>query len=159
MKRLKGVESVAPGYAGGTVANPTYQRICNGNTGHAEVIQVTYDPNVVSLDILFSVFFATHDPTVRNRQGNDVGTQYRSIILYTNEEQKNAAEAFTKKLESEKTFSKPLVTELKALDMFYPAEEYHRDYYDRNQDQPYCQFVIDPKIKKLREKFAGLLKD
>ena len=158
MQRLRGVESVAPGYAGGHTRNPTYSQVCNENTGHAEVIQVMFDPAVVSLDVLFSVFFATHDPTSRNRQGNDVGTQYRSIILHTTDAQKTAAEKFMRQLETDQTFSQPVVTELKALDIFYPAEEQHRNYYNNNQGNGYCAFVIDPKIKKLREKFSDFLK-
>ncbi len=158
-RRLKGVEGVKVGYAGGKRDNPDYHAVSSGNTGHAEVINIEFDPSVISLDTLFSVFFATHDPTKPNRQGNDVGTQYRSVILYTNEEQKIAAETFIKNLEKDQTFSKPIITEIKSLDTFYEAEGYHQQYYEKNSGEPYCQFVIDPKIVKLRQKFSHLLKE
>src|SRR3989338_7347174 len=159
MTRLKGVVSVVSGYAGGETKNPSCREIYSGTTGHAEVIKVEYAPAGIPLDVLFSVFFATHDPTTLNRQGNDIGTQYRSIILYTTGEQKAEAEIFMKKLRDDAVFGKPIVTELKPLGVFYPAEEYHQEYYDRNQGEPYCQFIIDPKISKLRQKFSHLLKD
>ncbi|MBN1779421.1 MAG: peptide-methionine (S)-S-oxide reductase MsrA [Candidatus Buchananbacteria bacterium] len=157
-QQLIGVISVEPGYAGGEVANPTYEQVCAGQTGHAEVIKVEYNPAQVGYDVLLSVFFATHDPTTLNRQGNDVGTQYRSIILYTSEEQKRQAQDFIKKLEQDKIFSAPIVTEIKKLDIFYKAENYHKDYYQRNQDKPYCQLIINPKLQKLREKYHNKLK-
>ncbi len=157
-QRLKGVSSVLSGYAGGETKNPNYYSVSGGNTGHAEVIQVVYDPQVVSFEVLLSVFFAFHDPTTLNRQGNDMGTQYRSAIFYTTENQKQEAEKFIQKLEEEKTFANKIVTEIKQLDTFYEAESYHKNYYDNNQDQPYCQIMIDPKIAKLRSKFSHLLK-
>lgn len=162
---LRGVEKVESGYAGaphqpvpGKVASfPTYEQVSSGTTGHAEVVRVEYDPNIVTLEDLLAVFFSSHDPTTRNRQGADVGSQYRSAIFYTTPLQKTAAEAYMKKLEDEKTFSSPIVTELAPLEAFYPAEEYHKDYYRKNQENPYCQAVIDPKIAKLRQSYAHLL--
>lgn len=156
-RRLRGVESVLPGYAGGKRENPTYQQVSTGTTEHAEVVQVVFDPAVVSLDTLLSVFFATHDPTTLNRQGNDVGTEYRSTILCTSEQQKNEVDTFIAQLIADKTFSSPITTTVESLVKFYPAEEYHRNYYERNQEQPYCQLVISPKIAKLRQKFSHLL--
>ncbi len=152
---LKGVVSVLPGYAGGSTDNPTYEQVCNGTTGHAEVSKIEYDPSIVSYDDLLTVFFATHDPTTPNRQGNDVGTQYRSIILYTTPEQKSEAEAFMAELNKE---GERVVTELKPLEKFYSAEEYHREYFKKNPDKTYCQLVISPKLEKLKEKFYNLLK-
>lgn len=154
-KMLKGVVSVEPGYAGGTSPDPTYDDVSSGHTGHAEVIKVEYDPELISYNDLLSVFFATHDPTTLNRQGNDVGTQYRSIIL-ADDEQKKEAEAYLRELDGAAN-GDPIVTEVKLLEKFYPAESYHRDYYARNQDKPYCQLVISPKVKKAKEKFARLL--
>lgn len=155
---LRGVRAVAPGYAGGTVPNPTYDQVCAGETGHAEVILIAYDPGQVSYDDLLTVFFATHDPTTLNRQGNDVGTQYRSIILYADEDQKRTAEAFVADLEKSQPGGAPIVTEIKPLDAFYPAEDYHKNYFARNGDKPYCQAVISPKVAKAKKKFAALLK-
>lgn len=158
-QRLKGVEKVTSGYAGGKLELPSYEEVSSGTTGHAEVIEVAFDPAVVTLDDLFAVFFSTHDPTSLDRQGNDVGPQYRSALYYVTPEQKAAAEAFIQHLTEEKTFSKPIVTELRPLGMFYPAEKYHQNYYNNNKDSnPYCTFVIDPKIAKLRQKFSHLLK-
>lgn len=155
-EELKGVVSVMPGYAGGTTTDPTYERVCTGTTGHAEVIKIEYDPEKISYSDLLTVFFATHNPTTLNRQGNDVGTQYRSAIFYTTEEQKEEAEAFIKKLnESGPT----VVTEVKPLKAFYEAEEYHRKYYKNNTDVPYCQIVINPKLEKLKKRFSELLED
>jgi peptide-methionine (S)-S-oxide reductase len=156
--RLKGVESVESGYAGGHVDNPTYEQVSNGDTGHAEAIQIEFDPSVIQYKDLLNVFFATHDPTTLNRQGNDVGTQYRSAVFYTSNEQRDEARAFIKQLEDEGTYDDPIVTEVAALNKFWPAESYHRRYYDQNENKPYCQFVISPKIAKLRAKFAPLLK-
>jgi peptide-methionine (S)-S-oxide reductase len=156
--RLRGVESVESGYAGGSVANPTYEQVSNGDTGHAEAIKIEFDPSVVKYTDLLNVFFATHDPTTLNRQGNDVGTQYRSAVFYISDDQKKITEEFIKKLEDEETYGDPIVTEVLALDKFWPAESYHRRYYDQNQSKPYCQLVINPKIAKLRAKFAPLLK-
>ncbi len=156
-RRLRGVESVLPGYAGGKRENPTYQQVSTGTTEHAEVVQVVFDPAVVSLDTLLSVFFATHDPTTLNRQGNDVGTEYRSTILCTSDEQKNEVNKFIAQLVADQTFSSSITTTVESLVKFYEAEQYHQNYYERNQEQPYCQLVISPKIAKLRAKFSHLL--
>lgn len=156
-QQLKGIVAVQPGYAGGTTPNPTYEQVCTGKTGHAEAIQIEFDPEEISYKTLLTVFFGTHDPTTLNRQGNDTGTQYRSIILYTTPEQKNEAEAFIK--EAQNDLADPIVTELKPLEKFYVAEDYHQNYYARNVLQPYCQFVINPKLSKLKEKFSALLKN
>lgn len=157
-QNLKGVVSVMPGYAGGEKPSPTYEEVCGGKTGHAEVIKIEYDPSQISYRDLLTVFFATHDPTTPNRQGGDVGSQYRSIILYTSEEQKKEAEEFIKKLNGPEPNGKPIVTELKAFDKFYEAEEEHRNYYLNNPEKAYCQVVINPKLKTVQEKFAKLLK-
>lgn len=153
---FKGVSKTAPGYAGGNVANPTYDDVCMGNTGHAEVLQIEYDPEIIPFDTLLEVFFTMHDPTTLNRQGADSGTQYRSIILYTTNEQKTAAEKFIANIQKE--YTKPIVTEIKKLDKFYPAEQYHMKYYDKNPDAGYCSIVIGPKVYKVKKKFAELLK-
>lgn len=152
---LKGVISVMPGYAGGFTKNPTYEEVSSGTTGHAEVTRVEYDPVQISYDDLLTIFFATHDPTSLNRQGNDVGTQYRSIILYADEEQKAAAEKFIEKLNES---GPKVVTELKPLEEFYKAEDYHQKYYETHKGAPYCQIVINPKLEKLKEHFNQLLK-
>jgi peptide-methionine (S)-S-oxide reductase len=157
-ENLKGVVSVMPGYAGGQTANPTYEDVCTGNTGHAEVTKIDFDPAQVSYHDLLTVFFATHDPTTRNRQGNDVGTQYRSIILYSTPEQKTQADAFIKEVDTSSPEGNPVVTEVKPLETFYPAEEYHRHYFEKNKDAGYCQLIISPKVKKVQEKFSQLLK-
>jgi len=157
-ERLKGVESVLAGYAGGTKENPTYKEVYSGEAGHAEVIQVEYDPAIISYDTLLSVFFSTHDPTTLNRQGDDVGPQYRSAVFYTDEKQKDDAEKFVKKLKEEKVFENPIVTEIKPLTKFYEAEGYHQEYYKNNKEAPYCKVVIDPKIQKLQAAYAHLLK-
>lgn len=154
---LKGIIQVLPGYAGGTTPNPTYEQVTTGRTGHAEAIRVEFDSSVISYKTLLTVFFGTHDPTTLNRQGHDTGTQYRSIILYTTPEQKQEAEAYMK--EAQKDLTDPIVTELKPLEKFYEAEDYHQNYYARNVEQPYCQFVINPKLSKLKEKFRDLLKN
>lgn len=161
-KELKGVASVMPGYAGSSTnspqaANPTYESVSSGRTGHAEVTKIEYNPSQISYRNLLTVFFATHDPTTLNRQGNDVGSQYRSIILYTDENQKKEAEEYIKELNDKG--GPAVVTEVRALEKFYPAEEYHRDFYAKNPDQPYCQFVINPKLEHLREEFETLLKN
>lgn len=158
-QRLKGVKSVTSGYSGGTVENPTYKQVCSGNTGHAEVIQVEYDPEVIPYEKLLEVFWKTHDPTTLNRQGADVGTQYRSVIFYHNEHQKKLAEEYKKKLEEAEIYDDPIVTEITKFDKFYEAEDYHQDYYNENQNQPYCSFVITPKLKKFEEVFENLLKE
>jgi len=146
---LEGVESVVSGYAGGTKADPTYDDVCGGNTGHAEVVQIVYDPAVISYAEILERFWVAHDPTTLNRQGADVGTQYRSIILYASEDQRAAAERSVK--EAQKEFSSRIVTELKPLTRFYPAEEYHQDYYAKNPNAGYCAFVIRPKLEKLKK--------
>lgn len=151
---LNGVKSVKSGYAGGTTPNPTYQSVSSGETGHAEVLQVEYDPEVISFRDLLSVFFASHDPTTLNRQGADQGTQYRSIILYTTPEQKAESERYIEELKEDLN----IVTELKPLEMFYPAEDYHQNYYNNHEDQMYSQVVIKPKLEKLQKEFDRLLK-
>lgn len=158
-KMLKGVISVVPGYAGGTKPNPTYEEVCGGATGHAEVAKIEFNPKEVSCRDLLTVFFATHDSTTPNRQGNDVGPQYRSIILYTNQAQKEEAESFIKEIEASRPGGAPVVTEVKPLVQFYEAEEEHRDYYKKNQQKAYCQLIINPKLEKVQGKFAALLKD
>jgi peptide-methionine (S)-S-oxide reductase len=155
---LKGVESVESGYSGGHVQSPSYAQVCNGDTGHAEVVQITFDPQLLSLKDLLTVFFTVHDPTTRNRQGNDVGTQYRSAIFYHNEEQKKIAEAVIQEIGAEKIWDDPIVTEVKPFDQFYVAEDYHQEYYKNNSFQPYCRIVIAPKVAKFRHKFAERLK-
>lgn len=155
---LKGVKSVTPGYAGGKVANPSYEAVCGGGTGHAEVVKVEYDPALISYETLLTVFFVSHDPTTLNRQGADVGTQYRSTVLFTTPEQKMQAEKFIADLNASSEMGQPIVTTVEPLDTFYEAENYHKDYYARNSNQGYCQAVINPKLKKVKEKFAELIK-
>jgi len=155
---LKGVMMVSPGYAGGGVKNPTYEQVASGKTGHAEVIKISYDANMITLEALLDVFFSVHDPTTLNRQGGDVGEQYRSLILYTTEEQRTGIKEFMKKLAAEKRFKDPIVTEIKKLEEFYGAENYHKDYYAKNPHKPYCQAVISPKLSKMKEKFGSLQK-
>jgi peptide-methionine (S)-S-oxide reductase len=157
-RRVMGVVKVIPGYSGGDTKNPTYRQITTGRTGHAEVVQITYDPEVVSLKELLEIFFTTHDPTTLNRQGADIGTHYRSIILFEDKEQRNAAETVIQEFNKKKIYPNPIVTELKELSKFYEAEEYHKDYYDKNPIQPYCRMVINPKLSKLQEKFSDKLK-
>ncbi|HLT46420.1 MAG TPA: peptide-methionine (S)-S-oxide reductase MsrA [Rubricoccaceae bacterium] len=158
MLPLRGVRRVTSGYAGGRVKNPTYREVCSGRTGHAEVVQVEYDPGEVSYRDLLFVFFATHDPTTRDRQGADVGTQYRSVVLYHDEAQRAEAEAVIAELAAEGVFDAPIVTEVAPLEAFYPAEEYHQDYFRRNPEAPYCQAVIAPKVAKLRRQYLDRLK-
>ncbi len=155
---LKGVEDVQSGYAGGRAANPSYEDVCTGTTGHAEVVQITFDPQVVTFEDLLHVFFTIHDPTTLNRQGADVGTQYRSAIFYHSPEQKTAAERVIAELQAQKLWDEPVVTELKPLTAFYPAEEYHRDYFRRNPNQGYCRAVIAPKVAKVRKLYFDRLK-
>jgi peptide-methionine (S)-S-oxide reductase len=155
--QLNGVVSVMPGYAGGNVPNPTYPMVCTGRTGHAEVVEVKYDPAQIGFDDLMTVFFGTHDPTTLNRQGADIGTEYRSIILYTTDGQKAAAERFIKELGETDFKGRPITTELKPLSKFYPAEDYHQEYFRNNSSAPYCQFVIAPKVTKFQKHFAELL--
>lgn len=157
-EQVRGVERITSGYAGGTPAAPTYQQVCSGRTGHAEVVQVTFDPATISYREVLEIFFATHDPTTKDRQGGDVGTQYRSVIFYHNPEQKQAAEVLIAELNTEKIWSRPIVTELLPLPQFYPAEDYHQEYFRQHPDQAYCQAVISPKVSKFRQRFAGKLK-
>lgn len=145
---LDGITSVVPGYSGGTTENPTYQEVCGGRTGHAEVVSVEFDPSEVPLEDILEIFFASHDPTTPDRQGADVGTQYRSIILYDSEEQRERIEGFIEGIRE--GYQKPIVTEVQPLTVFYPAEEYHHSYYEKNPGQPYCMMVISPKIAKLK---------
>ncbi len=158
-QRLEGVESVRSGYSGGKVKNPTYREVTLGRTGHAEVIQLTYDPTVITFDELLEVFWQTHDPTTLNRQGADVGTQYRSVIFYHNEEQRAKAEFYKKKLNDEQVYPNPIVTEISEFEAFSVAEDYHQEYYNLNGSQPYCTYVIDPKVEKLKKVFADKLKE
>jgi peptide-methionine (S)-S-oxide reductase len=155
---LQGVSKVEPGYAGGDAPNPTYEEVCSGDTGHAEVAQVTFDPSVISYRELLEVLFSTHDPTTLNRQGADVGTQYRSVVFYSGEAQKTEAEMMISELTDEKVFRNPIVTEVVPLAAFYPAEDYHREYYRRNASKPYCQAVIAPKLSKFRSHWKAKLK-
>jgi len=155
---IKGVHSVESGYAGGHMDNPTYRAVCNGDTGHAEVIQVNFDPNVISYRDLLNVFFAIHDPTTLNRQGADVGTQYRSAIFYHDDEQKRIAEELIKELNTQEIWDRPIVTQVEKLDKFYMAEDYHQEYFAKNPYQPYCMAVVAPKVSKFRKHFLELLK-
>ena len=157
--QVRGVEKVTSGYSGGSIANPTYGQVSTGATGHAEVVQLVYDPNVISFRDILKIFFITHDPTTLNRQGADVGTQYRSIIFYHNEKQKAIAEQVIAEFNSEKIFGSPIVTKLEPFMAFYGAEDYHNDYFNRHPEQPYCQIVISPKVAKLRKKFRDKLKN
>jgi len=158
-KMLKGVEEVMPGYAGGHVPAPSYEAVCTGTTGHAEVILIRFDPEVIAYRDLITYFFLTHDPTTPNRQGNDVGPQYRSVIFYFNDTQKQIAEQVKAELTAKKVFDKPIVTAIEPYRNFYPAEAYHHDYYARNPDKPYCSWVISPKVQKAREKFRHLVRE
>lgn len=155
---LKGVTEVKPGYSGGHLKNPSYRQVVEGNTGHAEVVQITFDPEIVSFSEILEVFFLTHDPTTLNRQGNDVGPQYRSAVFYHSEEQKQVAEKVIQLFEKEKVYDDPIVTEVTAFDTFYIAEDYHINYYARNKNQGYCQFIIAPKLEKFRKVFKEKLK-
>lgn len=156
--RLAGVSSVIPGYIGGSHANPTYDEVSTGTTGHAEAIKITYNPSLLSYTDLLTVFFFTHDPTTLNRQGNDMGTQYRSEIFYATEEERIVVEAFIQELNESHAYERPVVTKVSPLSPFYPAENYHKNYYALHPNQPYCQLVIEPKIEKLQEKFKSLLR-
>jgi len=158
-EQLKGVEKVESGYSGGTVPNPTYQQVCSGDTGHAEVSQITFDPKVISLKVILEVFFAVHDPTTLNQQGNDVGTQYRSAIFYRNTEQKTVAKQVIKEIEAAKIWNGRIVTEVEPFKEFYRAEDYHQEYFRLHGQQPYCRVVIAPKVAKFREHFRDKLKD
>lgn len=158
-KRLRGVISVKPGYSGGKIENPSYEDVCTGETGHAESIQIEFEPQIIPYEKLLEIFWHTHDPTTLNRQGNDIGTQYRSAIFYHNNKQKKAALRVLEKLEKEKIYNDPIITQIALFKNFYEAENYHKDYYDKNKDYPYCRFVINPKVKKLLEKYGGDIKD
>ena len=158
-ENLNGVQSVVSGYAGGKLPNPTYDQVSTGKTGHAEVVQITYDKNVTNLDEIFNVFFTVHDPTTLNRQGADVGTQYRSAIFYKNEEQKKAAQSIINALTKGKIYDSPIVTTLEPLSQFYKAENYQQNYYANNKSQPYCKLVIQPKIEKFEKLFKDRLKN
>ncbi len=155
---LKGVEKVTSGYSGGAVSNPSYREVCDGESGHAEVVQIEFDPTVINYEALVEIFLLTHDPTTPNRQGHDVGTQYRSVIFYHSDEQKKIAQSVKSRIDKERVYANPIVTELAPFSKFYPAETYHQNYFAQNPSQPYCQAVIDPKVRKLREKFKALLK-
>jgi len=157
-KRLKGVESVMPGYSGGEQANPNYHQVSSGESGHAESIQIKFDPKVISFEKILEVFFKTHDPTTKNRQGNDVGSQYRSMVFYHNEEQKKTVEELVKQL-NEKTYHGKIVTELAPYKSFFEAEDYHKEYYEKNKNARYCRVIIDPKINKLYKLFQEQTKD
>lgn len=157
-KRLKGVESILPGYAGGNIENPTYEQVCSGKTGHAESIQITFDPTIISYEKIIEVFFHLHDPTTLNQQGNDVGTQYRSSIFYHSPEQKKTAEKVISDINQSKLYPGRIITELAPFTNFFEAEDYHKDYYEKNSYQPYCQYTIDPKINKLLKEFPHDLK-
>ena len=157
-QRLRGVEKITSGYSGGKIKNPSYREVCAGTTGHAEVIQVTYDPSAISYNDLLEVFFSTHDPTTLNKQGGDVGTQYRSVIFYHNAEQQRLAEEYKRKLNDEKVYDNPVVTEISPFTVFYKAEDYHQNYFNENGDQPYCSYVIQPKVEKFRKVFEKKLK-
>lgn len=155
---LKGVDKVTSGYIGGKTENPTYKEVCSGYTGHAEAIKISFNPDEVAYEDLLEIFFATHDPTTLNRQGADVGTQYRSEIFYTSDEQKTAAENFIKLLTDQDIYGKKIVTKVSKASVFYPAEDYHQDYYAQNQNQPYCAAVITPKLEKLKKNYKSKLK-
>lgn len=155
---LKGVQSVKSGYSGGHVKNPSYKEVCTGSTGHAEVTQIEFDPSVISFEDLLYVFWRTHDPTTLNRQGADVGSQYRSVIFYHSDKQKEIAEKSKKETDASDLYSDPIVTQIEPFAEFYPAEDYHQDYYNLNPNQPYCRLVIDPKVQKFKKKFKDKLK-
>ncbi|MCL4334850.1 MAG: peptide-methionine (S)-S-oxide reductase MsrA [Candidatus Thermoplasmatota archaeon] len=157
-QNVDGVTEVVSGYSGGHLANPTYEDVCTGMTGHAETVKVTYDPEIIKFKEILEIFFHTHDPTTVNRQGADVGPQYRSAIFYTNEEQRNIAREYIRELSASGDFKKPIVTSVEEFTNFYPSEGYHRNYYVKNPDSPYCQYVIAPKVQKFMKKFKPLLK-
>lgn len=158
-QQLKGVHAVVSGYSGGIVEKPTYEQVCTGQTGHAEVIQVSYDPSAITYPELLEVFWQTHDPTTLNQQGNDIGTQYRSVVFYHTPEQKQQAEHYKQKLDQEHAFRRPIVTEITAFSEFYPAEDYHQNYYNQHKGQGYCTAVIRPKVSKVKKVFHDKLKD
>lgn len=158
-KRVRGIHSAIPGYSGGVVADPTYEQVCSGNTGHAEVVQVKFDPTIISTDKILEIFWYTHDPTTLNRQGHDVGTQYRSAVFYHSLEQKKVSERIKNELDKKGVYSDPIVTEITPFKNFYPAEKYHINYYDNNRNISYCSYVIDPKVNKLISTFKKEIKD
>ncbi len=158
-KRLKGVLEVTPGYTGGNVPNPTYNQVCSGKTGHAEAIEIKFDSKQISFEKILDVFFATHDPTKLNRQDHDVGTEYRSVIFYHDQNQELIADKKIDELNESGKYSEPIVTKLQPANEFYPAEDYHKNFYDRNKESPYCQIIIDPKIQKLLRDFKADLKE
>ncbi len=157
-QNLEGVEKVVSGYSGGTVSSPSYKEVCSGSTGHAEVIQIQYNPQKISYAQLLEAFWGTHDPTTLNKQGNDVGTQYRSVIFYHSDDQLNDAKAYKAQLDSSGIWNDPIVTEITEFKKFYPAEDYHQNYFNLNGNQPYCQFVVRPKVEKFKKMFSGKLK-
>jgi len=157
-EKVKGIESVVSGYSGGKVKNPTYREVCTGNTGHAEVVQITYNPEIIAFKDLLKIFWKMHDPTTLNRQGADVGTQYRSVIFYHTDKQKEIAETYKKRLDEANIYKKPVVTEIIFFESFYKAEDYHQEYYENNKFQPYCSFVITPKLEKFKNVFKDKLK-
>ncbi|MGC9373707.1 MAG: peptide-methionine (S)-S-oxide reductase MsrA [Bacteroidales bacterium] len=157
-EKVNGVESVVSGYSGGKVKNPTYKEVCTGNTGHAEVVQISYNPEIITFKDLLEIFWKMHDPTTLNRQGADVGTQYRSVIFYHTDKQKEIAEIYKKKLDEANIYKKPVVTEITPFESFYKAEDYHQEYYENNKFQPYCSFVITPKLEKFKAIFKDKLK-
>ncbi|MEK7064254.1 MAG: peptide-methionine (S)-S-oxide reductase MsrA [Patescibacteria group bacterium] len=157
-KMLRGISSVLPGYSDGTKTNPTYEEVCSGTTGHSEVTKIEFDPKLISYRDLLTVFFGSHDPTTKDRQGNDVGNQYRSVIFYTTPEQKTETEKFIKEINASNKLGKPIVTQVLPLTNFYEAENYHHDYFARNQSAPYCEVIINPKLEKVQKEFAELLK-
>jgi peptide-methionine (S)-S-oxide reductase len=156
--RVKGIESVVSGYSGGKVKNPTYREVCSGLTGHAEVVQIKFNPKVISYEEVLEIFWNTHDPTTLNRQGADEGTQYRSVVFYHSEEQKKIAQDYKSQLDKSGTFKKPIVTEITPFSIFYPAEDYHQNYYALNPNQGYCQYVIRPKVEKFNKQYGSKLK-
>lgn len=157
-QRVKGVEKISVGFSGGHVKNPAYKEVVTGSTGHAECSQIQFDPKVISYEDILEIFWNTHDPTTLNRQGNDIGTQYRSAVFYHDDAQKEIAEHYKKQLDASGVFADPIVTEIKPFDVFYPAEDYHSNYYNENGSQPYCAFVIRPKVEKFKKRFAEKLK-
>ncbi len=158
-KKMKGVVEVVPGFSGGHIKNPAYREVTSGRTGHAEVVQITFDTEITSFADILKVFFMTHDPTTLNKQGNDVGTQYRSAVFYHDEQQKATAEKMIELFEQKKVYSNPIITEIKPFDAFYLAEDYHHNYFERNKNQPYCNFVIRPKVEKFKKVFKEKLSE
>jgi peptide-methionine (S)-S-oxide reductase len=155
---FEGIEEIEPGYAGGKTPNPSYREVCSGSTGHAEVVRLKYDENNISLESILEIFFHAHDPTTLNRQGNDVGSQYRSIVFYSNEDQRETIDRVIHKIEQDRVWDRPIVTQVEPFTAFYAAEDYHKNYYDENSSQPYCNIVIGPKVKKLRNTFSEIVK-